>query len=90
MHFVLSENEKILVNVENVASFCVQNVNNGCEELWKIIAMYPAVSTDVLCDVLAEFEKEDDCKSAFNSLLVSLSLGTKITSMKDCIEPFKL
>ena len=89
MRFILSENERVLVNVDNVASLCVQSkrLEGG---KWQIVAMYPAVSTDVLCDILAEFEKEDDCKSAFNSLLVSLSLGTKITNMRDCIKPFKL
>jgi hypothetical protein len=45
---------------------------------WEIRAMYPA---DILCDTLAKFETEEECKEAFDKLMHEIYLENTIIKL---------
>lgn len=68
---ILSQDGKKLVNYNNVASLSIRYQfmsDPNPFEWWEIIAMYPAVSSDILYDTLAIFETQKDCEKAFAEL----------------------
>lgn len=66
---ILSQDRKILVNYDNVASLYIQKEYmqySHPDTWWEIRAMYPAISPeDALYHVLARFEDEKMCESTF-------------------------
>ena len=68
---ILSQDGKKLVNYNNVASLSIKYQSTSrsiLPEWWEIIAMYPAVSSDILYDTLAIFKTKEDCEKAFAEL----------------------
>ena len=65
--FILSKNEKIFVNFNNVASIYIQEAYRP-DRQWEIRAMYAAISEDVLYDTLDIYYTEQECKNAFQRL----------------------
>lgn len=73
--FILSRDEKKLINCSNVASIYIQEVYRqyaNPNKWWEIRAMYPAVypasSEDVLYDILDTYSDEEECKNNFDKL----------------------
>lgn len=69
---ILSQDGKILVNYNNVASLYIQKKYmqySHPDTWWEIWAVYPAVSEDVIYDVLAKFDDEKECESAFKRVV---------------------
>ena len=68
---ILSQDGEILVNYNNVASLYIQKKYmqySYPDTWWEIVAMYPAVSNDVICDVLARFDDEKECVRVFKRM----------------------
>lgn len=68
---ILSQDSKILVNYNNVASLCIQKKYMSYshpDTWWEIWAIYPAVSEDVIYDVLAKFDDEQECMRVFKRM----------------------
>lgn len=69
--FILSRDEKKLINCSNVASIYIQEVYRQYahpDRWWEIRAMYPAVSEDALYDILDTYSDEEECKNNFDKL----------------------
>ena len=69
---ILSQDNKILVNYNNVASLCIQKKYMSYshpDTWWEIWAIYPAVSEDVIYDVLAKFDDEKECMTIFAKMV---------------------
>lgn len=86
--FILSKDKSILVNCNNVASISMNNKYSQHahpSSWWEIIAMYSAVSTDVLCDILGKFNTEEECRDVFNKLCCRIVSGkeSEIIDMDD-------
>lgn len=74
--FILSRDEKKLINCSNVASIYIQEVYHqyaNPDKWWEIRAMYPAVSEDVLYDILDTYSDEEECKNNFDKLCSRIS-----------------
>jgi hypothetical protein len=52
---------------------------------WDIRAIYPAVSNDVLYDILGRFDTEEECRNVFNKLCCHIVSGNEneIIDMND-------
>lgn len=84
--YILSKNGKKFINFNNVASISIRKEYMQYHDTWwEIVAMYPAVSTDILYDVVGEFRTEENCKDAFNKLCCRIVSGGKneIIDMND-------
>lgn len=80
---ILSQNGDTLVNYDNAASLYIQKVCLQYDTYWEIRVMYPAVSTDVLCDALAKFYTEEKCIKVFNELINCICNGITFVRIKD-------
>ena len=72
---ILSQDGQALINYNNAASIYIQKVYRqyaNPDTHWEIGVMYPAVSTDVLCETIAKFDKEEDCIKIFNQLITQI------------------
>lgn len=64
---ILSQNKKILVNYDNIASLYIQKQYvqySHPDTWWEIKILYPFASKDIEC-TLARFEDEKMCESTF-------------------------
>lgn len=70
---ILSQDGKILINYNNVASLYIQKKYvqySHPDTWWEIRVMYPAVSPeDALYDVIAKFDDEKECELAFKKIV---------------------
>ena len=81
---ILSQDGKILVNYNNVASLSIKQEHMQCSTppvWWEIRAMYPAVSMDILYDTLARFDTEEECEKAFTELMHEIYLQNTIVKL---------
>lgn len=81
---ILSQDGKKLVNYNNVASLSMRSQHmqgSNPPTWWEIIAVYPAVSSDVLYDTLARFGTEDECKKAFAELMYEIYSQNEIIKL---------
>lgn len=69
---ILSQDGKILVNHDNIASLYIQKIYRQYahpDTWWEIRAMYSAVSEDCLYDTIAKFDDEKECESVFKRIV---------------------
>lgn len=75
---ILSANKSVLINYNNVASISIQK---GYEQYqhtdpeWKIVAYFPAVSSDVLTAILGIYKTEDRCEAELKTLIDKIKAG---------------
>lgn len=81
---ILSQDGKILVNYNNVASLSMRSQHmqgSNPPTWWEIRAIYPAVSSDVLYDTLARFGTEEECKKTFDRLMHEIYFQNEIIKL---------
>ena len=68
---ILSQDGKILVNYNNVASLYIKKeyVQYSCPDTWwEIRVLYPSASRDIEC-TLAKFDDEKKCELVFRKMV---------------------
>ena len=78
---ILSQNEKTLLNYNNVSSvFICKNSCDYSNITWEIRAICPYKTSDISC-TLAAFEKEQDCLLVFEKI-INLIDEAKVNTIK--------
>lgn len=81
---ILSQDGKILVNYNNVASLSMRSQHmqgSTPPTWWEIRAIYPAVSSDILYDTLAKFDNQEECEKAFTGLMHEIYFQNEIIKL---------
>lgn len=67
---ILSQDGKILVNYNNIASLYMKKEYmqySNPDTWWEIRALYPSTSKDISC-ILAKFDDENECTRVFKRM----------------------